>query len=100
MSIDLTDKVAVVTGGATNLGAAMARDLAERGASVVVADHNAKKLSRLVDAIRRAGGTAESYPIELDEPEAIDSMVAFAALTYGRVHFAVIALDEPARLVS
>ena len=43
---DLTGKVAVVTGGNGGIGLAMARGMAEAGASIIVAGRNAEKLGR------------------------------------------------------
>ncbi|HET9501160.1 MAG TPA: SDR family NAD(P)-dependent oxidoreductase [Marmoricola sp.] len=49
--MDITDKSAIVTGGASGIGAAAARQLAARGAKVVVADLNAEKGQALADEI-------------------------------------------------
>ncbi len=55
MAIELTDRVAIVTGAAQGIGAATARKLAERGAKVVGVDIEADKLQQVMQEI---GGKA------------------------------------------
>jgi 3-oxoacyl-[acyl-carrier protein] reductase len=55
MSVELTDRVAIVTGAAQGIGAATARKLAERGARVVGVDIEADKLAGVMNEI---GGKA------------------------------------------
>jgi NAD(P)-dependent dehydrogenase (short-subunit alcohol dehydrogenase family) len=54
----LTDKVAVITGGATGMGKAMARKFAEEGCSVVIFDISAEAGKKTVDEISGSGGKA------------------------------------------
>lgn len=49
----LTDKVAIVTGGADGIGKATALLLAEAGATVVIADLNLEKAQQLVDELEK-----------------------------------------------
>ena len=59
MIVDLKGKVAVVTGGARDIGAAIVRSLAASGASVVVNyAQSAERASALVGEITAAGGNA------------------------------------------
>ena len=60
----LDGQVALVTGGAGGLGAAMARGLASAGAAVAVADVNSAQAKRVADEIASAGGRA--VPLEVD----------------------------------
>lgn len=62
------DRVAVVTGGASGIGAALAQQLARMGARVVVADRQAELADSLADAIRLNGGSA--FGAELDVRDA------------------------------
>ena len=61
MKIDLTGKVAVVTGGSRGLGECMASMLAECGATVALVARDEAKLKGVADAIRAAGGKAEYF---------------------------------------
>ena len=63
--MDITGKVAVVTGAGQGLGRAYATALAEAGAAVVVNDVNDETAAAVVDAITAAGGraVAEVVPV-------------------------------------
>ena len=52
------DRVALVTGAASGIGAAISHELARKGAKVVVSDLNHKNAERVVQEITDAGGTA------------------------------------------
>jgi len=59
--INLSGKVAVVTGGAGILGAAMCRALATCGAKVAIIGRDLSKADRLADEIKAQGGIAKGY---------------------------------------
>jgi len=79
MSIRLNDKVAVVTGGATGIGAATVRKLCELGAAVAILDRNVDAAQRTVDALLKAGHTASFHrcdvAVEADVKNAMDAIV-------------------------
>lgn len=83
--MDFTGKTAVVTGGASGLGAATARLLAERGASVWVADLNAE------GAMDFAGTTPRVRPVHLDvtSEESWSQVVAQVLAASGRLDILV-----------
>jgi len=56
MTNDFAGKVALVTGAASGIGEAVARQLATRGAKVVVADLKLDAAERVVEAIKSDGG--------------------------------------------
>ncbi|MBT9608175.1 3-hydroxybutyrate dehydrogenase [Microbacterium sp.] len=66
MSIDLSGRRALVTGGASGIGAAIARAFAEAGATVTVADLNAEGAAALADEI---GG--RSWAVDLSDTAAL-----------------------------
>ena len=82
-------KVAIVTGGGSGLGEAIAKLLATRGAKVVVSDINLKGAERVVKEITGAGGIASA--VQHDTAKAADNerVVAHAVSTYGALHWAV-----------
>ena len=56
MAQRLTDKVSIITGSTSGLGAATAIRFAAEGARVVVSGRNAERGGKVVDTIRKAGG--------------------------------------------
>ncbi|WP_306321861.1 MULTISPECIES: SDR family NAD(P)-dependent oxidoreductase [unclassified Streptomyces] len=85
MSIDLTGKAAVVTGGGRGLGLAYAHALAAHGASVVVNDVDEAVADAAVKSIREAGGTAVAEVVPVGTAEAADRLVARAVSEFGRL---------------
>jgi NAD(P)-dependent dehydrogenase (short-subunit alcohol dehydrogenase family) len=63
--MNLNDKVAIVTGGASGFGAAIARRLAQAGAAVMVADLNAEGAQRMADELISAGGRAAAMTCDV-----------------------------------
>src|SRR2546429_7833780 len=80
----LTGKVAIVTGGASGIGAATVRRFAEEGARVVCADIADQAGERVVAAVRDAGGEAAYRHADVGTLAGGGGMVAIAGGTYGR----------------
>src|SRR4029453_15759665 len=77
MNVDLTGKVAVVTGGARDIGAAIARKLAGAGAAVVVNYHSsADRANALVEEIRAGGGRATAVQADVSRADGAERLVA------------------------
>ena len=79
-------KNALVTGGASGIGAATVRKLAEEGARVFVLDVDAAKATGLVDAVRARGGRVEFVPVELTDEESIKRAAAAVAAQVEALH--------------
>ena len=82
-------KVAIVTGGAAGIGGATSRLLAEQGASVLIADINMAEAEANAEAIRAAGGTAETISTNVGKHEEIAAMVQTAIDHWGRLDILV-----------
>jgi len=83
--MELTGKVAIVTGAGRGLGLAYARVLAEAGASVVVNDVDETSATAAAESIEAAGGTAIAYVGPVGSSEVADAMVATAVDRFGRL---------------
>ncbi|MBO6719335.1 MAG: SDR family oxidoreductase [Rhizobiaceae bacterium] len=83
-------KVALVTGGAKRIGAAIARGLAEAGFSVAIHCRNSKgEADELAAEIMRAGGNAQVFVADLGTPEACNALIDAVADALGPVRLLV-----------
>ena len=82
-------KVAVVTGAASGIGAAIARELATGGAEVIVADLVADDAESVASDIRAGGGKAHAFAVDVADAAAVERMVDFAVEKGGGLHLAV-----------
>jgi NAD(P)-dependent dehydrogenase (short-subunit alcohol dehydrogenase family) len=73
-SMELAGRVALVTGASRGIGAAVAVELARRGAHVVITARTQGGLEEIDDAVRRLGGTATLLPLDLRDEAALDAL--------------------------
>ena len=81
----LTDRVAVVTGASSGIGAGLAAMLAGEGARVVLAARRGKELERVAAGIRQAGGVAVPVVTDLTDDDSLASLLARTRAELGPV---------------
>jgi 3-oxoacyl-[acyl-carrier protein] reductase len=87
---ELTGKVAIVTGAGRNIGRAIARQLAQAGAAVVInARANASEADSVVAEIESAGGKAIRVMGDVADPKAMAALADVAVKTFGRIDILV-----------
>jgi NAD(P)-dependent dehydrogenase (short-subunit alcohol dehydrogenase family) len=80
---DLKDKVVLIAGAATGLGAASARRLAADGARVVVGDLNLGGAEQTAAAITELGGQAVAVQFDIADDASVKDLVSAAMRAYG-----------------
>ena len=79
------NRTAIVTGGASGIGEAVAKRLFAEGANVVVVDANAEGAQRVVESL---GDAERTYAVALDVTDRgrVNTMIEDAAARFGRLH--------------
>lgn len=83
--LDLTGRVALVSGASRGIGYAMALELAKAGAHVIATARTTGGLEDLDDAIREAGGTATLVPLDLMSEDGIETLGNIVAERWGKL---------------
>ncbi len=81
----LTDKVVVIAGGGSGIGAATAIRLGEEGAQVVVGDLAADNAEAVAAGIRATGGRAVAVPFDISIDESVGALMAAAVAEFGGI---------------
>jgi NAD(P)-dependent dehydrogenase (short-subunit alcohol dehydrogenase family) len=81
----LSGKVALITGGGTGLGLAMARTFGAAGARLVIASRNREHLDAGAGSLRAAGSEVLPLTCDVRDPQQVGDMVAAAVEHYGRL---------------
>jgi NAD(P)-dependent dehydrogenase (short-subunit alcohol dehydrogenase family) len=94
----LTDSVALVTGASRGIGAAVAVQLAQLGAHIVITARTQGGLEETDDAIRTSGGNATLLPLDLAEGPQVDAIGPSLYQRFGRLDVLVHAAGALGRL--
>jgi NAD(P)-dependent dehydrogenase (short-subunit alcohol dehydrogenase family) len=86
---DLTEKVALVTGGSRGLGYQMVRAFAERGADVVIASRKIENCEKVAEEVRGLGRRALPFQVHAAKWDSIDHLIEAAYAEFGRVDILV-----------
>jgi NAD(P)-dependent dehydrogenase (short-subunit alcohol dehydrogenase family) len=82
-------KVAIVTGGASGLGEAMAHGLAQAGATVVIADYNVEAAEETAASVADRDYALHPYRVDVTKKAEVTAMVEESAATHGSVDILV-----------
>lgn len=85
----LHGRTVLITGASSGIGAATARQAAERGATVLLVARRAQELEQLRADINTSGGRASAYPCDLTDSDAVDALVKDVLSEHGRVDMLV-----------
>lgn len=85
----LQDRVAVITGGGSGIGQAIAELFAQEGAAVVIADREPARAERVAAGISAAGGKALAITVDVAQAASVNQMAAQALAHFGQVDILV-----------
>lgn len=85
----LNDRVALVTGGGSGIGAAIAQALTAEGARVAVAGRRVDRLAKTVRAIKASGGLAQDIPADVSQESEVIALVEEVEEIFGSIDILV-----------
>jgi meso-butanediol dehydrogenase / (S,S)-butanediol dehydrogenase / diacetyl reductase len=85
----LENKVAIITGAGTGIGAATAKRFAREGARVVLAARRLNLLQQVVAQIEATGGKAIAHSVDVADEAAVKELVTSTVTTYGKLDIVV-----------
>jgi short-subunit dehydrogenase len=82
-------RVALVTGGSSGIGEAIARGLAGRGAAVALLARGSARLDAAAERVARAGGAVSTHPCDVGDPRGVGSAIDAVTARHGRLDVVV-----------
>lgn len=89
MELDLTGKVAVITGPAKGMGAAISLGFAREGCALALLGRDTKAITPVADEARALGVQAEIFACDVTDGAIVDAVVARVAAQFGRIDILV-----------
>ncbi len=89
LQFDLSNKVAIVTGGGTGIGRGIALEFAKAGADVVVASRKLENLEKVVKEVQALGRQSLAIATDVRIPEQVDNMVKQTVDKFGKIDILV-----------
>jgi NAD(P)-dependent dehydrogenase (short-subunit alcohol dehydrogenase family) len=86
---DLSDRVALVTGGGRGIGRAIATELANAGAAVVPSARSTGEIEAVADEIRNNGGDALAVPADVTNADAVEDVIERTRNEFGTIDIVV-----------
>jgi NADP-dependent 3-hydroxy acid dehydrogenase YdfG len=83
--LNVENKVVVITGASSGIGATTAKLLAKNGAKLVLGARRTDRLEALTKEIHAAGGIAEYQPLDVTQRSQLEAIVQFAQSKFGQV---------------
>lgn len=87
VTYDFTDKTILVTGGAGDIGKAVAHRFATNRANIALADIDQAKLAAVVCDLRAHGSGIEAYTCDVTDSRQVEAMVAATIARFGRIDY-------------
>ena len=85
----LKDKVAIITGGGSGIGKAIAKAFVQEGATVVLAARTVENLNKTIEELKGMGGKAMAIPTDITVEQQVIDMVAQVVKTYSKIDILV-----------
>jgi NADP-dependent 3-hydroxy acid dehydrogenase YdfG len=83
--MSIQDKIVLVTGASSGIGEATARELAARGATLVLGARRTDRLEKLVAELRAQGATAEFQALDVTNRDSVADIVRFTRERFGKL---------------
>lgn len=83
---EIRGKVAVITGGASGIGAALARLLAQAGCALALVDVQSETLERIAIETREMGARTSTHVVDVSDRSAMEALPAAVLAAHGAVH--------------
>jgi len=87
--LEISGAVAVITGGGSGIGECIAKEWVKKGGRVVIADMDAKNLSRVKDDIQKMEGEVESIVCDVTKEKDNQTLALVAAERFGAINLVV-----------